>query len=197
MPHLRLPLQYRRDPSVEDEIFWVSAAQLSKHFVSVSKIAWETACHQVLARAPLMTQNGWPTHFCTMPKLKSLFFHKNKLSIEQGCLMWGLWTVIPPSLEEQILSELHKSHPGVVRMKATARSHVWWPNIDSDIEETASTCKQCFKTRNAPPAAPLFPWSWPTVPWQCVYIEFATNQSNHFIIMVNIHSNWPKAIGPM
>ena len=26
--------------------------------------------------------------------------------------------------------------------------------------------KQCIKTRKAPPAAPLFPWSWPTIPWQ-------------------------------
>lgn len=48
----------------------------------------------------------------------------------------GLWTIIPPSLQEQILSELHKVHPGVARMKAAAYNHVWWPGIDSNIEES-------------------------------------------------------------
>ena len=31
---------------------------------------------------------------------------------------------VPPSLQEQIVSELHKAHPGVAHMKATTCSHV-------------------------------------------------------------------------
>jgi len=144
-----------------------------------------------------MTQNGWPVHFCTIPELKPFFLRKDELSVEQGCLMWGLRTVIPPTLQEQILSELHKAHPGVARMKATARSHVWWPGIDSDIEERACGCKQCFRTRKAPQAAPLFPWSWPTTPWQRIHVDFATHQSSHCLIIVDAHSKWPEVIGPM
>ena len=82
-------------------------------------------------------------------------------------------------------------------MKAAAHSHVWWPGIDSDIQERACGCKQCFKTRKAPQAAPLFPWSWPTAPWQRIHIDFATHQSNHYLIIVDAHSKWPEVIGPM
>ena len=82
-------------------------------------------------------------------------------------------------------------------MKAAARSHVWWPGIDSDIEERARRCKQCFQTRRAPQAAPLSPWSWPTAPWQRIHVDFATHQSNHYLIMVDAHSKWPEVIGPM
>ena len=193
----RLPMQYRKDASVEDKIFQVSAIQLRKHPVSVLEIARQTARNPVLAKALAMTQNGWPVHFCTTPELKPFFLRKDELSVEQGCLMWGLRTIIPPSLQEQILSELHKAHPGVARMKAAARSHVWWPGIDSAIEERARGCKQCFKTRKAPQVAPLSPWSWPTAPWQRIHIDFATHQSNHYLIVVDAHSKWPEVIGPM
>ena len=58
-------------------------------------------------------------------------------------------------------------------MKAAACNHVWWPRIGSNIEERAHKCKQPFRTREASPAAPLSPWSWPTAPWQCIHLEFS------------------------
>ena len=144
-----------------------------------------------------MTQNSWPVHFCTTPELKPFFLRKDELSVEQGCLMWGLRTITSPSLQQQILSELHKSHPGIARMKAAARSHVWWPGIDSDIEERARGCKQCFKTWKAPQVATLFLWSWRTAPWQRKHIDFASHQSNHYLIVFDAHSKWPEVIIPM
>ena len=60
--------------------------------------------------------------------------------------------------------------------KEAARSHAWWPGIDSDIEKTARGCKQSFKTREALQAAPLFPWSRPTAPWQRILVDLATHK---------------------
>lgn len=74
---------------------------------------------------------------------------RNLSSILQPILqMWGLWT-IPPSLQEQILSELNKVHPGVARMKAAACSHIWWPGIDRNTKERAHKCKQHFRAVSA------------------------------------------------
>ena len=41
-------------------------------------------------------------------ELKPFFLPKDELSVEHSCLMWNLQIVINPSLQEQILSELHK-----------------------------------------------------------------------------------------
>ncbi|CAC5424360.1 unnamed protein product [Mytilus coruscus] len=73
--------------------------------------------------------------------------------------------IIPERYRADVLNELHVNHPGIVRMKGLARMHVWWPNLDTDIEITVRNCTAC-RTRNPPPAATANPWIWPSKPWQ-------------------------------
>ncbi|KFD53289.1 hypothetical protein M513_05770 [Trichuris suis] len=40
--------------------------------------------------------------------------------------------------------------PGVVRMKATARSYVWWSRLDEEIERRVGGCSDCQQYRNNP-----------------------------------------------
>ena len=184
----RLPLQCKNDASVEEEIFFVASQQLNRHPVSAMKIAKETSRNPTLAKALSLTLDGWPLHSCADPQLKPYFTRKNELSVEQDCLMWGMRTIIPPALVPPIPRGFLSAHPGMARMKAMARSHVWWPGIDSDIEDTVRECQQCHRIRKAPPASPLLPWSWPTTPWRRLHLDFATHQSNHYLFVVDAHS---------
>ena len=54
--------------------------------------------------------------------------------------------------------------PGVCRMKTLARSYVWWPGIDKDIESCVQSCSLCQVNRKMPVVVPLHPWEFPQKP---------------------------------
>ena len=81
-----------------------------------------------------MVHNGWST------KDKGEEFapyevRKLELSIQNGCVMWGSRVVVPKPGQGSVMRQLHQCHPGVSRMKALARSYVWWPKLDKEVED--------------------------------------------------------------
>ena len=115
----------------------------------------ETVKDQQLQQIVNFISNGWPSH--VDEGLKAYKVRKDELSILHGCILWGRRVVIPKTLQSRVLNELHEAHLGIVRTKALARSYVWWPRIDADIEIFCNNCEACRQTRNAPPTAAIHP----------------------------------------
>ena len=67
----------------------------------------------------------------------------HELSVEDKTLLWGHRVIIPSILRSLLLEELHQAHPGANRMKTLARSYVWWPGIEGDIEKEVKNCASC------------------------------------------------------
>ena len=55
--------------------------------------------------------------------------------MENVCVVRGNRVVIPPEERQSILKEQQSSHPGICKMKAIARSYVYWPRIDKELEQ--------------------------------------------------------------
>ena len=107
--------------------------------------------------------------------------------------MWGIRVIIPQKFRKKILEELHQGHLGIVKMKSIARSYVWWPRLDRDIEDMVKMCEGCQEVQKTPALAPLHPWEWPVAPWERVHIDFAGPYLNYmFLVVVDAHSKWPE-----
>ena len=78
-------------------------------------------------------------------------------------------------------------------MKALARSFVWWPGIDKDIEDTVRACEMCC-IHKAPSKVPLLTWPCATSPWQRIHFDFAEVKGQQFFIVVDSHSKWSEVI---
>ena len=137
------------------------------------------------------TKTGWPTDVEDL-RIKPFYHKRFELSVEQNCILWGLRVIIPTRHRERILDELHVAHPGIVRMKELARSYIWWPNVDLDIEQLVRGCISCLQTKSTPTVAPLMPWLWPSTPWHRIHVDYAEKDGQNFIIVVDAHSKWPE-----
>ena len=101
----------------------------------------------------------------------------------------------PIKYQIQVLNELHSGHLGVVKMKALARSYVWWPGMDKAIEQMTKECKGCQLAQKNAETAPLHLWEWPARPWQQIHVDFAGPfLGEMFLVVVDAHSKWPEVV---
>lgn len=136
---------------------------------------------------------GWPVGVPNV--LRPYHSRLAELSVEDGCVLWGGRVIIPKALQESVLSDLHKEHMGIAKMKALARGHVWWSGLDKDLEALARSCRACLAVKQAPANAPLHPWVWPSQPWQRIHVDFAGPfMEKSFFIVVDAHSKWAEVM---
>ncbi|CAB0013442.1 unnamed protein product [Nesidiocoris tenuis] len=124
-------------------------------------------------------------------KLEGYNGREAEYSISEGCLMLGPRVVIPPKFRAQLLEELHVAHIGIVKMKGLARSLIYWPRIDEDIETMAKSCTACLKNAKMPAKFRSHHWEYPSAPWDRIHIDYAGPiHGKQLLIVVDAYSKW-------
>ena len=191
----RLPLTSSTTDHKEDDVETTlfNIAQIECLPVTAEQVQRATAKDVILSHVLQFTKYGWPT--AVNESLLPYFNKRQEITVEGGCLLWGIRVVVPETLQKRVLDELHKDHQGIVRMKSKARSYVWWRGVDQNIEKVVRSCLACQKVKNTLPVAPLHPWLWPTKPWRRIHVDFAGPfLKRMFLLVTDAHSKWPKII---
>ena len=126
----------------------------------------------IFSRVYDFVDRRWP-ELCPSEGLKPYHLRSTELTSEDHVLLWGFRVVVPTKLRNSVLELLHDTHIGVVRMKGFARSRVWWPGIDKDIDPTCAQCVQCNQHSKDLPKSPLSVWNFPSKAWQHLHIDYA------------------------
>ena len=135
-------------------------------------------------------KEGWPHAFSE--ELKDFKKLENSLSTENGCVFYGLRVIIPSTLCNHILKLLHLGHFGMQRMKQLARSTVYWPRIDFDIEDLCRKCTSCGQFQNKPDKPSIHPWMMPEKPWSRLHLDHAINfLGRNWLVLVDAYSKYP------
>lgn len=122
----RLPLTSNaKTGSASDDIDEVDAFHLSQFEplpVTANQVHKEMRRNPTLAAVYNAVQTG---DFSQCAQHQPYFSRQTELTTHQGCLLWGARAIIPPSLQLNVVKELHSAHCGIMCMKELARSYVW------------------------------------------------------------------------
>ena len=148
----RLPLAEAPEevPTPGDTILMLQAFSDMSSVVTATSIRRWTDKDPVLSVVRRMVLHGWRTQ--SGKQFKPYECRKSELS---GCILWGSRVVVPPPGRVPIIKILHDGHPGVSRMKSLARSVVWWPGLDAELEAKVKSCEACQVNSRSPPKSPL------------------------------------------
>ena len=118
--------------------------------------------------------------------------YKDSFYVNDGLVLFKDRVVIPSSLRQKVLENLHSAHQGVSSMQLRAQSIVCWPGITASIQVTRARCIEC--NRNAPSQAPLLsePATPPSTPFEQVFGDFFEFGGHHYLVAGDRLSGWSE-----
>ena len=95
-------------------------------------------------------------------------------------------------MRNEMLDIIHSSHLGIVKCKSRAREVLFWPCMNSDIEEKISKCATCALHQPQNPKESLIPSEIPDRPWSKIGVDLFELKGQHYLISVDYFSKWPE-----
>ena len=185
----RLPLNKVGEKAIDEELMVLKLETLSCS--NHDKISEATQNDQHFQIVKQVVSSGWPTTKSEVPTEAMPFWDvRDELAVYNGVLYRGERVCIPAELRSETLKAIHKSHLGFVNCKKRAREIVYWPGMNSQIEELVSKCSACLTHRNKSQKEPMIIQPIPSLPWSKVGADLFEIEGNHYLIMVDYYSNF-------
>ena len=124
---------------------------------------------------------------------------RDELSVDDGMVIKGERIIIPESMREETLGRIHAGHQGVNKCQLRAKTCVYWPGINKEIERIVGACNICQGYQNSQSHEPLMPREIPQRPWQIVGTDLFQCLGAEYLIVADYYSKYPferKINGP-
>ena len=103
----------------------------------------------------------------------------------------GRYIVVPNTLQEQELEELHINHMGMEKTKLLVHESIYCPGINNNNEKymkNFSTCLEFWKTK---PKEQIMHHKILGKPWEVVGADLFTSHNKTYHCIVDYHSKFP------
>ena len=185
-----LPSQAADKPD-EFEIHVLDSGQLSE--TMFHKLRDETKSDPELQQLQKVVMSGWPqTKVETPVETRPYWNYRDEISCYEGLMFKGDRIIVPHSLRPEILQRIHAAHLGIEKCRARARSAVFWPGINSAIDDLVSKCSTCQQHQRSNQREPLIPQEVPERPWATVAADIFYYKGRDYLLVVDYFSKYPE-----
>ena len=113
------------------------------------KIRHETSLDLIMQAISKYLCRSWPNKIYKVETPVHPYYKIwNELSEYHGLILKGSRIVTPTTLRKRMKQILNIGLLGIERTKVNARGTMYWPNINTDIENMVANCTECEIYRN-------------------------------------------------
>ena len=137
-------------PSRQDQTLKTEGASNDKQVTNCQQIQQATQDDDMMALLKHTITFGWTRTVQELPKkLQAYWTFREEMTVEDGLILKATKILIPPSMWESILQQLHDGHLGFTKCYNHAKQTVYWPNLRKELEDLALNCQLCLKHSTA------------------------------------------------
>ena len=185
------PLEFQ-DSNAEKDILAVNFLQYSSiEERERDEVLRETNKDKELQSLKHYISTGWPTKRSQIPVfLHPYWNYRDELTIEKGILMKNSKVLIPETLRQKYLMQIHQGHQGIEACRSRAREFVFWVNINNDLKELVEKCDICQSQQNSTPIVQKYVSEVPPHPWHTLGSDLFYFQRIDFLVVVDYFSKY-------
>ena len=135
--------------------------------------------------------SGWPERKSQVdPELREYWNIKGEISVWDDLLLRQDRLIVPSSLREEMLSQIHSSHLGIEKCKRRARDLLYWLGMNQQIADMVSKCNTCNMYRNSQAKEPPKSHELPERPWQKIVVDLFELDKQEYVVIVDHYSKF-------
>ena len=189
----RCPLsQYECELSEEVETH-VAAIEATRPIsgTKLSEIRQATAQDNELQKVIDYIKSEWPRTAKDLNNNLQIYHSmRHRLSFSDGLLTLDDRIVIPQVMRKEVLSKIHEGHQGISKCRDRASYSVWWPHINTEIQDVVTSCRHCQSERPTQQREPLKTTPLPSRPWEKIGMDLLTIDNKKYISVIDYYSRF-------
>ena len=185
------PLEFQ-DSNAEKDILAVNFLQYSSiEEKERDEVLQETNKDPEFQALKHAISTGWPAKRSQIrASLHPYWNCRDELTIESGILMKNSKVLIPETLKQKYLRQIHQGHQGIKACRSRAREFVFWVNINRDIEELVQKCSLCQSQQNSTSSIQKYVSEVPPHPWHTIGSDLFYFRRIDFLVVVDYFSKY-------
>jgi hypothetical protein len=146
---------------------------------------------QSLQKLMKIIKDGWPNARKGLPReVRPYYNFRDELVVQDELVMKGDRVVVPAQQQQQMIESLHSSHFGIESCLRRARECLYWPNMNSQVQQYIEKCSVCMSMADKQQKETMISHEIPNQPWSKVGTDLFQLDGRTYLITVDYYSKF-------